>query len=144
MNNKGELGCGITIWIIIIAIVCCCIWVPPLTEKNTIDYRKGECVRVFMHEPGSYSILDENFKSISFRHAYPTREFKGVKIIANVPKDKSMWWEGEYKYSDSVAHHLDGWYWVNIYIHGPEDINGAEFEEGNVHHRRRVKTNVVK
>jgi hypothetical protein len=100
-----------------------------------VQYRKNECVRVFMHEPGLYSVLDKDLKSVSFRDTQWLDFDDGdgrrqhVSLIADVPKDKSMWYEGEYQ-KDSRG---SDWRWVKIHIHNVEDVNGADWNTPGKH-----------
>jgi hypothetical protein len=79
---------------------------------------KANCVRVFMHQPGYYSVLDENFKSIIFSGG-PCPVFR---IIADVPANMPMWYHG-------IKNGRD-WKSIEIHIHSPQDINGAGWNGG--------------
>jgi hypothetical protein len=108
---------------LIILMICIC-FIGCSTKPN-ISYKKEDINRVFMHEPGLYSILNIKFESVSFRTGYNWR-LPNIEIIADVPKDKSMWYEGEYI---DVKDSKSGWKWVKIHIHSPQDINGGAWNK---------------
>lgn len=90
---------------------------------ENLVYQKDDCVRVFMHEPGLYSVLNKDLKAVSFRNM----RGKNSQLVADVPKDKSMWYEGEYKEYEINADrgHNESWKWVKIHIHDVNDVNGG-------------------
>jgi len=97
------------------------------TPENLV-YQKDECVRVFMHEPGRYSVLNKELKAVSFRNM---RDGNASQLVTDVPKDKAMWYEGEYR--KSVQGYNEGWKWVKIHIHDLNDINGGAWDTGGKH-----------
>lgn len=140
MNHKGEIGCGIIIWIFVGLMCWSCYGCMEGGGKSEI--REGTFVRIFMHEPGLYSVLDENLRPIEFRN-FVRGTKKNVKLFKDVPANEKMWYKGEY-FLGTYGNRTMGWMWIEIHIHNENDINGGDFEEGDIHHRHKVRTTPIK
>ena len=82
------------------------------------DIKREHIVRVFMHEPGDYSVLvNNNGELVSKTFACK------IRLIRDVPYDEPMYYEGE--------RNRDGYFLrVEIHVHSEKDINGAGWNHG--------------
>lgn len=132
MKSIHEIFLGVSPILIIILILSCCIF---SCQVSYTDH-KGSVIKVFMHEPGLYSVMQDDFSVVSFRDM----RRNDSKLIADVQKGQPMWWEAK------KAHQRGGncgWSQVRIHIHGPEDINGGDWQQGAGGAKRQVGTKVI-
>lgn len=130
-DSKG-LGC-LFIVLIVLAIIIVVIASIPKMEYHVV---RRNIVKVMMHEPERYSVLvqdtDKSLKTLTYR---------GCKLIADVPKNESMWLEIEMnKAKEEVTDEGYHYKWAKIHIHSADQLNGAGWDHGK---HGRGQTEVV-
>lgn len=102
----------------------------PVEEKS----ERINFVRLFYHEHKRYSVfkMDETTKALTLVEI-DRNGFWDIKIVCDVPEFESMWYE-------TVKNKGDSWSTAVIHIHGPEDINGSDWNHGK---HGRGQTTVV-
>lgn len=96
----------------------------------TTPHKIDNVRRVFMHQPGHYSVLVQDGAELKIKD-FPSHN---TKLIMDA-KDGKMWVEG-HKYNDQQL-----WSQVIIHITSEKDIEGGGFKLGK---SPEGKTNVVK
>ena len=79
-------------------------------------------IRVFMHEPGDYSVMYQEGKEVKTLSLVC---YRGVQVLADVPKGEPMYYEKTWKKHESARH--------VIHVHSPQDIKGGGWSNEDSH-----------
>jgi hypothetical protein len=94
--------------------------------KREITYEKGDVIAVWKHDVARYSVTIQNKYEIADK-GFHMVDFGKMHLVADVPENKSMWYEAYYKLDDWTG---NGYTQVVIHIHSIDDLRGAEWQSG--------------
>lgn len=96
------------------------------SAQETVENTYDNVIRVFMHEPDTYTLMVPDGESAELNSVY-LRNY-AIRIIADVPEGNNMWAKAK-KYNPggflSLADKT-----AEIHIHSPQDINPGAWNHG--------------
>lgn len=157
-KDKNQFATALVVFVFVALSLVVIIFSFNLSDKALAKKNHADCVahplkearidnvvRVFMHLPGSYSVMTEdpsthNVSVVNLNVSYPSR-CGSAKLVADAPADRPMWVDLT-PYKDAPCNCES----AVIHIHAAREVNGADWEidhGGKEHHVERGTTEVV-